>query len=306
MSLHENTFLPVEDHSNGSMPVRQRMHFIICLPDDHNLFSLAIVLDLLQAANDALFETFFTWETLSPDQALSQSAKSLCDKARDAARAVFLLAQSDGPAPYGETMTRLVRDVWRRGAIVGGWGNGSDAMPHFATKEEPDGRCRQEGFGNGIFTSTGQAVVSDMVLALIEASAGRQAMVDAMEKCLIRRNPLEGKLLPDRVENSLSPIDQRVQLCIRLMRQNIDRSYSIATLSRAAKVSERHVERLFNQKFGLSPARYFEEMRIATALKLMRETDMALEDVAATIGFKKLRSFRQKFKRHLGALPDRH
>jgi AraC-like DNA-binding protein len=78
---------------------------------------------------------------------------------------------------------------------------------------------------------------------------------------------------------------------------------SLLELANRFSCSRRHLNRLFNQHFGLSVARLRMEMRLLKAVSLLRDPDTKVIDVAGQCGFHHLGLFNTCFKRRFGTSP---
>ena len=84
------------------------------------------------------------------------------------------------------------------------------------------------------------------------------------------------------------------------MRQSLD----IGELVRAAgEVTEGHFTRVFQQDTGLPPTGFLAELRIETAIPLLRDTDLSHPEIAKQLGFGSLKNLRRTFLKHVGRLP---
>ena len=78
---------------------------------------------------------------------------------------------------------------------------------------------------------------------------------------------------------------------------------SVKQLARRFHCSDRHLNRLFHQHFGLSVAALRMEMRLLKALSLLREPGERIANIAAACGFKQVNLFSRCFKRRFGLSP---
>ena len=69
-------------------------------------------------------------------------------------------------------------------------------------------------------------------------------------------------------------------------------------------VSDRHVRRIFEAQFGVSPLQYLQTRRLLTAKQLLADTDLPIAQVAASSGFHSLRRFNAAFLAHYGLNPS--
>ena len=70
-------------------------------------------------------------------------------------------------------------------------------------------------------------------------------------------------------------------------------------------VSERHVRRIFEAQFGVSPLQYLQTRRLLTAKQLLTDTDLPVAQIALGSGFASVRRFNAAFVQHYGLNPTR-
>lgn len=80
----------------------------------------------------------------------------------------------------------------------------------------------------------------------------------------------------------------------------------VAALAARARVSERHLTRLFLAELGQTPARYVRQARTEAAAALLVTTTLALDRVAARCGFRSAEALRQAFRGRYGISPMRY
>ncbi|WP_395688975.1 DNA-3-methyladenine glycosylase 2 family protein [Caenimonas koreensis] len=68
-------------------------------------------------------------------------------------------------------------------------------------------------------------------------------------------------------------------------------------------VSDRHVRRIFEMQFGVSPVQYLQTRRLLTAKQLLADTGLPMTQVALISGFSSLRRFNAAFVEHYGLNP---
>jgi transcriptional regulator GlxA family with amidase domain len=80
-------------------------------------------------------------------------------------------------------------------------------------------------------------------------------------------------------------------------------AWPVQRLARVSRVSEAHFARSFKQAFGLPPHRYLLTRRIERATALLRDTDLAITDIAFRTGWGSLGSFGRTFRDVTGESP---
>jgi AraC family transcriptional regulator, regulatory protein of adaptative response / DNA-3-methyladenine glycosylase II len=73
---------------------------------------------------------------------------------------------------------------------------------------------------------------------------------------------------------------------------------SISQLAKYLGVSDRHVRRIFEAHFGISPLQYLQTRRLLTAKQLLTDTDMPTSQIAVASGFGSVRRFSDAFFTH--------
>jgi AraC family transcriptional regulator of adaptative response / DNA-3-methyladenine glycosylase II len=74
-----------------------------------------------------------------------------------------------------------------------------------------------------------------------------------------------------------------------------DATPTVAALAQRLGVSDRHVRRIFEAQFGVSPLQYLQTRRLLTAKQLLTDTDLAVSQVAHSAGFASVRRFNAAF-----------
>lgn len=92
---------------------------------------------------------------------------------------------------------------------------------------------------------------------------------------------------------------------IALMNDNIEEPLSAAALADAVDMSTRQLERLFRRYLNRSPKRYYLEMRLEKARRLLLQTDMSVITVALACGFTSPSHFSKCYRGHYNRTPYR-
>jgi transcriptional regulator GlxA family with amidase domain len=79
--------------------------------------------------------------------------------------------------------------------------------------------------------------------------------------------------------------------------------WPVSRLAKVSAVSEAHFARSFKDAFGVPPHRYLLTRRIERARALLRDTDMAIIDIAFETGWNSLGTFGRVFRDVTGESP---
>ena len=82
--------------------------------------------------------------------------------------------------------------------------------------------------------------------------------------------------------------------------------FSITVLADAFHISTAHMSFLFKQRFGKNFSEYLWNMRARKAMSLLTETDQTVDQIAASVGYVNVSSFRRKFKQEMGVSPSEY
>lgn len=78
---------------------------------------------------------------------------------------------------------------------------------------------------------------------------------------------------------------------------------TIQSLADKLGISDRHLRRIFESQFGVSPLQYLQTRRLLTAKQLLTDTPLAVSRVADMSGFASVRGFNAAFAKHYGLNP---
>jgi transcriptional regulator GlxA family with amidase domain len=73
-----------------------------------------------------------------------------------------------------------------------------------------------------------------------------------------------------------------------------------------ARVSPRHLTRLFRLHLRQTPGRYVRQARVTAAAQLLSTTDLPVARVASRCGFASAEALRQAFAREYGTTPSQY
>lgn len=85
-----------------------------------------------------------------------------------------------------------------------------------------------------------------------------------------------------------------------------DEELSVVTLSQDMAMDRTNLYRKMQTSLGKSPSVYIKEIRLSTAAKLLRETEMPIPEIARQTGFSSSKYFSTTFKESFGLLPNKY
>ena len=108
------------------------------------------------------------------------------------------------------------------------------------------------------------------------------------------------------LENMLKPsYDLSIRMAVEYIENNLSEPLSVEDISRKGNISKNTLYRGFKKEFGMTVSEYITKKRIEAAERLLINTDMSVEQIAAEVGFSTAAYFGANFKKLKGVSPLR-
>ncbi len=108
---------------------------------------------------------------------------------------------------------------------------------------------------------------------------------------------------PDDFANGVDPVIEHIEALAAEVRAEPLSFPDVASLVRRSGYGTTRLFELFRQRFGTTPAAFLQEARLASAKRLLTESDAPVCEVAYASGFRTLSTFHESFKRGCGLTP---
>ncbi len=156
------------------------------------------------------------------------------------------------------------------------------------------------------FSCCGGVAAIDLALELIQRQNGielanaaaryifHQRLRDAGETQIPRRLQPVGYQVPDKLREA-----------ILLMERNIEEPLTQDELAAYLDLSVRQVQRIFKQYIGVTPVRYYLNVRLDRARGLVTQTEMPIMDISALCGFARPEQFSRAYSLRFDITPMR-
>ncbi|MEL6128184.1 MAG: helix-turn-helix domain-containing protein, partial [Pseudomonadota bacterium] len=155
------------------------------------------------------------------------------------------------------------------------------------------------------YSSAGGSASADLILKLIADEHGTELsneVADQMIYTTVRTDRDEQRLsIPTRI----GVRHPKLSSVIHMMEDNIEEPVSPSILATEVGMSTRQLERLFRRYLDRSPKRYYMELRLQKARKLLMQTDMTVINVALACGFTSPSHFSKCYRAHFDTTPYR-
>jgi transcriptional regulator GlxA family with amidase domain len=213
-----------------------------------------------------------------------------------AARGARILSVCSGAFVRGEAGLldgRRCTTHWRYAAEL--------AERHPAAMVDPNVLYVADGL---IFTSAGTAAGIDLCLYLVRAEHGSAAATGVARRMVVPPHRDGGQA--QYVEAPLPPAEQAptLQPLLAWMVTALDHPLDVPTLAARAHMSPRTFARRFRAEIGATPHDWLTAQRVLLARRLLEDSDLGVDAVAARAGFGTAAALRHHFTRRLHATPQ--
>lgn len=154
-----------------------------------------------------------------------------------------------------------------------------------------------------VMTCAGATAVADMMLAWIGQHRGDTFAAEISEHLLQHRIRSSGE--DQTGEPEIEVARGAIGNAMRLMRESINSPMSCQHIAAVVGLSRRQLERQFRHHMSITPLKYYLNLRVATAHKLLQQTELSVSQVAAATGFDSLEHFSRVYKSRFGCPPSR-
>lgn len=149
-------------------------------------------------------------------------------------------------------------------------------------------------------TASSASGAPTMILEWIKQLHTR-ALVDGIEDILAFEASRYRRISP----KSLLKISDPTREVVQLMEANLEEPLELDQMASYVGRSRRQVERLFREQLGTTPQRYYLELRITEARRLLQHTKLAVVDVGLACGFVTGSHFSRCYSAYYGYRPSK-
>lgn len=97
--------------------------------------------------------------------------------------------------------------------------------------------------------------------------------------------------------------NQIVARAVEFTRKNHTNKITVSDIAKTVYISESGLRKLMNRKIGISPNQMLKNLRMETACRLLRETELKIESVAVSAGFGNAHRLHELFRQVLKTTP---
>jgi AraC-like DNA-binding protein len=132
-----------------------------------------------------------------------------------------------------------------------------------------------------------------------------EQMAFLLERMLMRhRHVLErARCVPVRRSTTRREILRRISLATDFIHSNYDRPLMLGDMARSAFLSRHHFLRLFKHVHEITPHEYLQRKRTSVAARLLRDSQLGVEEVVRQVGFDSRSTLFRAMRRFHGVTP---
>ncbi len=300
---------------------------VLLLPN-FSMMAFASTVEPLRAANQLAGEALYAWRTFSLDGHTVAASNGIVVEpsgglADAGAGSVLFVCAGLGAEHLNEPrLSTRLRELARKGVALGGVCTGTIALARAGLLD--DYRCTLhweniEGFVEAFphldvtatlfeidrdrFTSSGGTAPMDMTINWVGQQHGEDLAVRVAEFLVHHavRHPHDPQRMPIQYRTGIS--HPKLLAAIAHMEAYVESPVGLDDVAHAVALSPRQLERLFKQRLGKTPTRYYLELRLQRARLLLQQTSMSVIQVAVASGFSSASHFARCYRQCFGRTP---
>lgn len=151
----------------------------------------------------------------------------------------------------------------------------------------------------------GGLAAADLALEIIRLQQGIE-LANGSSRYIFHerlRDGSEGQLPATREPVGFSA-PPKLRDAIIIMERNLEHPLAIGEIARQVAISQRQLDRIFRKHTGLTPVRYYLDVRLDRARGLVTQTEMPILDVAIACGFSTNSQFSRTYKNRFEISPN--
>lgn len=292
------------------------------------LLALSSAIEPLRIANQIAQKELYRWRTLTEDGApitCSNNLTVMPDGALDRLsreEAVFICSGVEPLATLSPAVTQWLRRQAKFGAKVGGLCTGAFTLAKAGllggkrfTLHWENQPAFIESFpelmptlnlyedDKNLMTAAGGSAATDLMLKIIEADHGSAFALVVSDMCLHGRGHASRNRQKSAQSVALGSRNQHLIAAVQIMQENLEDIVTLSEIADVVQVSRRQLERIFKTYVGMTPKKYYTDLRLARAYALFSETNMTVIEVAMATGFGDASSLSRLFRSRYGGSP---
>jgi transcriptional regulator GlxA family with amidase domain len=155
----------------------------------------------------------------------------------------------------------------------------------------------------GRMTAGGGTTALDLMLALIRAQHGHFLAFDVASQFIYEHERLGSDPQSGIAIRQLARQAPALAIALELMENSIEEPLSVQDIARRAGVRQKELERLFQRHMKIPPGRYYRNLRLTIAQRMLYKTSLSIAEVSIRSGFSSSSAFIRSYKTRYGHPP---
>lgn len=306
----------------------ERIAFVVL--DGFSNIALSAAIEPLRLANYVSGRTLFEWTTHAINAQPVMASNGLrfmpdgdLAAASDAPN-VMVFAGINGYVNTDTQLSNWLRSVDRKGAHVGAGCTGSFVLAdaglldgltcavHWEYRDAFSERYPNTYLSDGMFTADGRYFTCaggtsaiDLMLVHIRAAYGRALAQDVASRMYHNGIRKEGQedFAPLKVQMGI--MNDKVARATRAMEENMEPILTLDEVAERVGITSRQLQRLFLECLDTTPMKFYKELRLKRARRLLQQTDMSIIEISLACGFVTPSHFTYRYRDYFGYAPRR-
>ncbi len=307
--------------------------FGFLLVSKYSMIAISSAIEPLRMANRLLGKNLFTWTIITADGSPEPASNDLMLTADcgfsniPELDIVFVCSGVDVNGVFNTDIQKTLHSLARKKVILGGLCTGTYLLARSGLMDGYRGTVHWENIASmreefqqmrisdelyeidrDRFTCAGGSAPMDMMLKLIADSQGSKLSANISEQFMCDR--IRGRHDRQRtpLQAHLGSGQPKLIEAVTLMEANIEEPMSVDELAKLVGISRRQLERLFQKHLNCVPTRYYMDLRLNCARRLLLQTDKSIVDVSLACGFVSAPHFSKCYRDFFGIPPrgERH
>jgi AraC family transcriptional regulator, glycine betaine-responsive activator len=319
---------PGAKHAAPNLHDQRVLRIGFLLLENFSLIALGTAVDPLRIANMLVERTVYDYALIgvngdvvrssdgirvTPDKTMSDP----CDF-----DAVFVVGPNPIPRKGIGAIMDWLRLQARHGAALGGLDTGSYFLAragllngyrctiHWEDQDVLLGQFPKLTVSNRLYevdrdryTCSGGVAPLDLMVHLLALPPGSPSLAARVLELLIAERRSGEERQVTSLRQYIGEEHARLDEALQVMESNVEETLSVAEIAAFLNVSQRQLERWFQERLGKTPAQAYLELRLLRARQLLHRTARPLEEVCARTGFTSLSHFSTRYKAKFNISP---
>ncbi len=305
------------------------IHYGFLLVSNFSMIAYASAIESLRLANRESGKELYQWTTatMSGEPIKASNEVTIVPDMRAAdcrnVTTLFVCSGIQVPRAWTPELASFLKEQAAQKVAIGGLCTGAyilaksglldgyQATLHWAnlatTREEfPNIRFTEDLFeiDRDRYTCAGGTAPIDMMLRIIREDHGQDMAAMVSEILIIDRIRCKADRQRIPLRQRIGTSQPKLTEAVMLMESNLEEPITPDELASYVKISRRQLERLFRKYLDCTPTRYYLDIRLANARRLLLQTEKSILEISMDCGFVSAPHF-SKCYRDLFGLPPR-